>query len=136
MDTVAVPSAAPLHDTSVVVVAAFPPGVVPTTASAVAVHALASVMVTEYDPAASAVAVAVACEGVVFQEYVNAPVPPEAATVAEPFWEVQFSLTVVVEATMAVGSVMTAVAVAVQALASVTLTEYVPAVRAVALAVA
>jgi hypothetical protein len=52
---------------------------------AVAVQPFASVTVTTYDPAASPVAVAVVCTGLVFHEYEYGVVPPLAVTVAEPF---------------------------------------------------
>jgi hypothetical protein len=71
-------------------------------------QAFASVTVTVYVPAANAVAVAVVCAGVVFHEYVYAPVPPVAAAVAEPAAAPKHALFVdaEIDATRAAGCVI------------------------------
>ena len=101
----------------------------------VAVHPLASVTVTVYAPALKPEAVAdVPPDG--DHEYVYPPAPPDGLTEAEPF-EAPLQDTFVcepVEVLIAVGWVMVKLRVAVQALASVTVTVYTPALKPVAVA--
>jgi hypothetical protein len=102
---------------------------------AVAVHPLASVTTQEYAPAARLLAVAaLPPEGL--HAYVKAPVPPEAETVAVPLVPPKHDTGVNVAVTViAVGCVTATVAEVVQPLASVTVTDHVPAVRPVTAAV-
>ena len=69
-------------------------------------------------------AVGVVCTGVVFQEYVYAPVPPDAVTVAEPVAPPKQLILVceVVADKTVVGSVITTCFVLLQPFESVTVT--------------
>src|SRR6185295_9392497 len=112
----------PLHVTSVDAgTVAVGPAVLETAMFAVAVQPLASVMVTTYAPAARLLAVAaLPPEG--DQENVYPPTPPEGFTVADPVLAPQFVGVDEEVELIAVGSVMVALAVAVQPFASVTVT--------------
>src|SRR5207247_1704738 len=104
-------------------------------ALAVAVQPLASLTVTMYVPAPRLVAVDPFCTGLVFHENVLLPVPPLALAVALPLVPPkQSTLTcaLMLEIDAVSGCVMVALAVAVQPLASLTVTMYVPAPRLVA----
>jgi hypothetical protein len=81
------------------------------------------------------VAVAVVCAGVLFQEYVSLPLPPLCVTVAVPLEPpLQDTGVDVADAVSTAGSVTVVDAVAEQPLLSVTVTEYDPAARPVAVA--
>ena len=90
---------------------------------AVSVQLLLSVTVTVYEPAERPLAVAAVCTGLVFQEYVFPPLPPDTVTVAVPF-EPPLQETDVADmvAASAAGCEIVAVAVFEQPLASVTVT--------------
>jgi hypothetical protein len=105
---------------------------------AVKVQSVPSVTVTVYVPAARLVAVAVVCTGSVFHENKYGRVPPEAVTVALPVdWpKHNTSVWLVIATTNGLaGSVIVALAVAVQPRESVTVTIYVPADRLLMVAV-
>jgi hypothetical protein len=97
-------------------------------------HPLASVMSTEYVPALSPVSVAfVPPEG--DHWYVNPPAQPLTMTIASPFAPpLQVRFVCMPVTVIAVGSVMLNVSVSEHPFASVIRTEYVPAVRPVAVA--
>src|SRR5439155_665168 len=104
-------------------------------AVAVAVQRLASLTVTMYVPAPRLVAVDPFCTGLVFHENVLLPVPPLTLAVALPLLPPkQSTLTcaLMLALNAVSGCVMVALAVAVQPLASLTVTMYVPAPRLVA----
>src|SRR5947208_1871115 len=104
-------------------------------ALAVAVQPLASLTVTMYVPAPRLVAVEPFCTGLVFHENVLLPLPPLALAVALPLVPPkQSTLTcaLMLALNAVSGCVMVALAVAVQPLASLTVTMYVPAPRLVA----
>ena len=104
---------------------------------AVAVQLLASVTVTVYVPAARPVRFSVVAP--FDHRYVSAPVPPATVKLIAPV-EPPLQLTLVEEAMLALravaGCVIVCEAVAVQLLASVTVTLYVPAPRPVRFSVA
>jgi len=105
-----------------------------TAAVAVETHPLASVTVTLYVPAATALIEDPVCAGVVFQLLVYGPVPPEIATEADPFGLPHEAAVEFVERAIAKGSETLTDPVAVHPAPSVTVTEYVPAASELAVA--
>ena len=94
------------------------------TTVATAVQPFASVAVTLYVPAAKPVAIAAVWP--LFHRYVIMPVPPVPAAVAEPFAppkQLTFVEALMLTDTAEAGSEIITVAVSVQPLASVTVTE-------------
>ena len=99
----------------------------------VAVQPMASVAVTLYAPSIKPVTEAEVIP--LFHRYVIVPVPPVAFTNAEPFdppKQLTFVEPVRLIETPVPGSITVAVETAVQPLASVTVTVYVPAVKLIA----
>src|SRR5947208_6569695 len=95
----------------------------------VALHLRAALPISMYVPAPRLVAVDPFCTGLVFHENVLLPVPPLALAVALPLVPpkqstITYALMLAPNAVS--GSVMAALAVAVQPLASLTVTMYVP----------
>ena len=130
-DTVAVPLLPPLQETGVDDADAVRTAGWATVADAVAEQPLLSVTVTEYDPAARPVAVAVVWP--LDHRYVLPPLPPAGVTVAVPLLPpLQETGVDDADAVRTAGSVTVADAVAEQPLLSVTVTEYVPAASPVA----
>lgn len=131
--TVAVPFAPPKHVTSAEdcnVTTGAP--VFPTTAVVVVVHPFASVTVTLYVPPARPLIVDVDCE--LLQAYVYVPVPPAGVAVALPLLFPHVAGTDVAETVSCGGSVIVTVCSVGQLFMSVTVTVYVPAGIAVAVA--